>query len=467
MAIEKVRGNAARRGPPADVRSGGASRKELAYSKQVPVRHEVDVLIAGGGPAGVAAAVSAARAGLKTFLVEAEGAFGGMGTLGMVPTFLGFGDGVRTLAGGIGVEVVRRLAQAGGTPHPDLDWANLSAIVIDHETLKRVYDDMVTEAGVKFLFFTRLIDVIREGNRVHSAIFSAKSGLFAVQARLFVDATGDGDLCALAGAEFAKGDASGTLMPGTLCAQWADIDWASTPESRGYEIEQLKTAIADKVFAVPDPHLCAIERTGPDWGVGNLGHLFGIDNTDEESVSRHMMSGRKMLIEYQRFYREYLSGYKRMNLRASASLPGIRETRRILGDYVLTVDDFVRRASFPDEIGRMAYPVDIHPSKTDAKTQARFAKEIGETYHYAPGESYGIPYRSLLPRSLENVYVTGRCISADRHVFGSIRVQPGAFITGMAAGVAASLALEHEASTRRVDAGSLRDVLRRHGAYLP
>ena len=195
--------------------------------------------------------------------------------------------------------------------------------------------------------------------------------------------------------------------------------------------------------------------------------LFGIDNTDEQSVTPHMVSGRKMLLEYQKFYREWLRGYERMTLRATAALPGIRETRRILGDYVLTVDDFVRRASFPDEIGRMAYPVDVHPSHTDATTQARFEEEIQRTYHLAPGESYGIPYRSLLPRSLENVYVTGRCISADRQVFGSVRVMAGAFITGMAAGLAASPALQNVGITRQVNVPALRDRLRREGVYLP
>ena len=148
-----------------------------------------------------------------------------------------------------------------------------------------------------------------------------------------------------------------------------------------------------------------------------------------------------------RFYKEYLKGFERMELVASGSLLGIRESRRILGDYVLNLEDFKRRAIFDDEIGRYSYPVDIHASRPGEKEYKQFEEEF-RTLRYDKGESYGIPYRTLTPRGLENLLVAGRCISSDRYLQGSVRVMPGCFITGQAAGVAAALAVEHETGTR-------------------
>ena len=264
-------------------------QSNISYSKSVPIRDEVDVFVAGGGPAGMAAAVSSARMGLKTFLAEAQGAFGGMGTLGLVPTPCGLGDGVRTLAGGIGVEVIRRLVEAGGSRTAEVDYDNMRAVGADPETLKRVYDDMVEDAGVQFLFFTNLIDVIKEDNTVKTAVLSAKSGLFAVNAKIMIDATGDGDLCAMAGAPYDKGDQSGTMMPGTLCSQWFDIDWERAGMSREAFQEVLEKAIDDGVFTDHDLHVSGIFRTGARTGGGNIGHLFGIDNTNERRVTPQMI----------------------------------------------------------------------------------------------------------------------------------------------------------------------------------
>ena len=442
-------------------------QQNITYSKNIPVRHEVDVLVAGGGPAGVAAAVSSVRSGLKTFLAEAQGAFGGMGTLGLVPGFCGFGDGVRTLAGGIGVEVVRRLVAAGGTATHDLNYDNLRSVSIDWETLKRVYDDMVEDAGAQFSFFTTLIDVVKDGQAVKTAVLSAKSGLFAVNAKIMIDATGDGDLCALAGAPFEKGDSAGAMMPGSLCSQWFDIDWRAVHNSGLKLADQVRKAVADGVFTQPDLHVSGIFHTGEKSGGGNIGHLFGIDNTDERSLTPQMVWGRRMVLEFERFYKTYLKGYENMTLTQTAPLPGIRETRRIMGDYVLNVQDFQKRAVFDDEIGRFNYPVDIHPARPDPALYAQFEEEFRKKHRYGTGETYGIPYRSLLPRGLDNVYVTGRCVSTDRYIQGSIRVMPGCFITGMAAGTAAALAVENGNRTRNVDVGQLRGILRRHGAYLP
>ncbi len=437
----------------------------LRFNREVPIRHEVDVFVAGGGPAGVAAAVAAARRGASVFLAEMEGALGGMGTLGLVPVFMTFSDGKRDVAAGIAREIRTRLRAVQTSDVPGNG--------ILPEALKVVYDDLAAEAGVTLRFFTRFLDVEAEAGRVRAAFLAAKSGLFAVRASVFVDATGDGDLAVRAGAPFAKGDSEGNLMPGTLCSHWTGIDWeryhrwAAEQKGRAQEAG-LRRAIADGVFTYPDLHLPGIVPLGRNRGGGNIGHLYGIDHTDEASVTRAMIFGRKQVREYERYYKEYLQGFEGMELVQTGALPGIRETRRVLGDYVLDIEDFRRRASFPDEIGRYCYPVDIHPSKPDPEAYARFEKEFLTELRYGPGESYGIPFRTLTPRGLENVLTAGRCVSTDRAVLGSLRVMPGCFITGQAAGTAAAMAArEHGGRVRNVNVSALRDRLREDGAYLP
>ena len=441
---------------------------QIAFSRKVEVRHEVDVFVAGGGPAGVAAAVTAARQGKSVFLAEGQGCFGGVGTSGGLPIFALLTDGVNFLAGGVGREVHDRLHKAGGlgpTPPPDrLEWT-----VYRIETLKRVYDEMVGSSGASFSFMTHVVGIEREADRVTSAILWGKSGLFAVKAGVFVDCTGDGDLCAWAGADFEKGDPQGRMQPPTLCSLWTEIDWEAVNAS-GFGMwrqeEHLPRAFAEKIFTVEDPHLPGMFPAGPRTGRGNIGHAFGVDGTDERSLTRGLVWSRKLMIEYERFYKTCLKGYEKMELASTAAVLGVRETRRILGDYVLNVEDFRRRATFPDEIGRYAYPVDVHASEPGEEGFRKLYEDYN-SLRYGPGESYGIPYRCLTPRGLANVLVAGRCISADRRIQGSIRVMPACFITGQAAGLAAALAAEHRCDSRAIDVSDLRGRLKSAGGYLP
>ena len=440
----------------------------VAFRRDVPVRHEVDVFVAGGGPAGCAAAVMAARQGARVFLAEGQNCFGGMGTAGLVPAFMQFGDGVNFLASGFGEELLDRLVVAGGT-YPAAPGADRTGCYpIQAEVLKRVYDAMVAESGAVFSFHANLVGVESEGGRVRSVILWGKSGLFAVRAKVFVDGTGDGDLAAWAGAPFEKGDASGSMMPGTLCQVWAGVDFdavrASGVQGQNVHIEQ---AHRDGVFTHCDKHLPGIWYVAPGIGGANVGHTFGVDATDERSLTEALVWGRKLVTQYERYYKEYLKGYEAMRLVSTGALLGVRETRRILGDYVLCLADFQRRACFEDEIGRYCYPVDIHVGRPDDEAEyKRFVKEFAEL-RYKKGESYGITYRSLVPRGLENVLVAGRCISADRFLQASIRVMPGCYITGQAAGVAAAMAAAGSGAVREVDVGALRRSLRARGAYVP
>lgn len=445
-----------------------APSRTMVFRRDIPVRHDVDIFVAGGGPAGLAAAVTAARQGRRVFLAEGQCCFGGSGTAGGLPFFCMWGDGENFLAGGFGREVHEALWAAGGagTGARKDDMGGLPYHV---EVLKRVYDDLMTGSGADFAFATHLVGVEERDGRVEAAVCWGKSGLFAVRARVHIDCTGDGDLCAWAGAPFEKGDESGALQPGTLCSMWADIDWERA-NAAGHGIwcqdRLLPKAIQDKVISVPDPHMPGMIPVGPHTGGGNIGHLFGLDGTDERSLTKALLWGRKSLMEYERYFKTYLKGYEHMELVGTGSIAGIRETRRIMGDYVLALKDFNARAVFDDEIGRYCYPVDVHATSPEPEDLRR-AEHDFKSLRYAKGESYGIPYRALLPRGLANVLVAGRCLSADRAMQGSIRVMPGCFITGQAAGMAAALAAEKGTDPRGVDVALLRKRLRSIGAWLP
>jgi len=444
--------------------------ERIVFQRDVPLRHEVDVFVAGGGPAGCAAAVTAAQAGASVFLAEGQVCFGGAGTAGMVPAFMRFGDGVHFLAGGFGERLLDRLIAAGGAGELPEAYDKTGGFAIEAETLKRVYDEMVREAKVRFTFATQMVAVECEGGHITGVVLAAKSGLFAVRAKVYIDATGDGDLCAWAGAPFEKGDAEGNLMPGTLCSLWANIDFAAVRRDlRGVPANaRIEEAFRDGVLSYCDKHLPGIWAIRKNIGGGNVGHTFGVDGTDERSLTEALLWGRRSLVEYGRYYREYLgSGYRGMDLVTTGAMLGIRETRRIGGDAVLEVDAFKTRAVFDDEIGRFNYPVDIHVARpNDEREYKRFEQEFN-TMRLGNGESYGIPYGTLLPRGLDNALVAGRCISTDRAMQASVRVMPGCYITGQAAGMAAAMAADSGGTPRAVAPDELRRRLRAIGAYVP
>lgn len=426
----------------------------MLYQKQIETRYEVDVLVVGGGASGVAAAVSAARMKKKVLLCEANGCFGGVGTSGMVPAFAPFTDGINVTCGGVGLEIRKNVSK-----HAPIEtyWTS-----IDAEELKREYDRILTGAGVSFLFFTTLCDVVTDGSCIDCALFTSRTGIFAVKASIYIDCTGDGNLIALAGGEFELGDAAGSVMPPTLCSLWGDINF--DVYNKVNIPAQLEQAISDGVFTYADRHLSGLFPREGGYAGGNIGHIFDTDPLDEQSLSAAMVWGRKSMLEYTKFYHEYVPGCESIRLLGTASMLGVRESRRVKCDYMLGVQDFLARANFEDEIGRYNYPVDIHIMNTDTGEYQRFQQEY-ETLRYQKGESYGIPYRSLIPVSFKNALVAGRCMGCDRQMEASIRVMPGCFITGQAAGTAAALAA-NSGDVRSVRAKSLQKALLDGGAYL-
>ncbi len=434
------------------------SDKKLVLNKNIDIKYDVDVFVAGGGAAGVAAAVACARQGRTVFLAEATGCFGGLGTSGLVPAFAPFDNGVDIVAAGIGYEIRKNVSK---NQPLNAYWARINV-----EELKREYDRIVKEAGVQFSFFTTLCEVLTDNGHVEGVVLYAKSGMFGVKASVYIDCTGDGDLCAMAGANFEKGDSNGNVMPPTLCSLWSNLSPEEIKKNKCSQNAYIEQAYKDGVLTHEDRHLPGFFPHENGIGGGNIGHIFNVDPLDETSLTEAMIWGRKSMLEYEQYYKKYMHGYEKIYLCSTASILGVRESRRIVCDYMLNVQDFINRAIFDDEIGRYSYPIDIHVTNTSKDEYDRFLREYEKDYKYEKGESYGIPYRSLIPKKLNNVLVAGRCIGTDKPMQASIRVMPGCFITGQAAGVAAALACEKK-NVRSVDFDQLQQNLKELGAYLP
>jgi hypothetical protein len=448
----------------------------LLPNRSLPLDDSWEVIVVGGGPSGCTAAAAAAREGARTLLIEATSALGGSGTSALVPLWCPFSDRTRIIYRGLAQQVLERCKQQQPRVRAEqLDW-----VPIDAELLKRVYDDLLAECGATVLFQTMLstVEVAPNGD-VTALVVTNKRGLSALKAKVYVDCTGDADLCTWAGADFQKGDAKGDLMPATHCFILGNVDevafnttceggrrmMGNHPTTRIYDI------IASGRFPlITDAHVVATV-VGPGTIGVNAGHLWNVDNTNPESVSRAVAQGRKLAAQLRDAFAEfYPEAFGHCHLVASGSVIGARESRRITGDYVLTLGDYIARRRFDDEICRNAYFIDLHHSQAEATehTAERADGFSQPTENYGPGESHGIPYRCLTPRGLRNVLVAGRSISCDRPVQASIRVMPVCLAMGEAAGMAAAHALKHhQADVHAVDVTRLRQRLIEEGAYLP
>jgi len=441
--------------------------------RSIPLDDSWDVIVVGGGPSGCTAAAAAAREGARTLLVESTSSLGGMGTSGLVPAWTPFSDQEQIIYRGMAERIFTECK--AGMPHvnpTDTNW-----VPIDPELLKRIYDDLVLGSGATLLFNTMLagVEMEKEG-RVGTLIFSNKKGLCAYRAKVYIDCTGDADLCAWAGAEFHKGNAAGEkLMPATHCFALTNVDeyaYATGPtlhpnnkNSPIYSIVQ-----SGKYPIIPDTHICN-SLIGPRTVGFNAGHLWNVDNTEPETVSQALVKGRKIAKAIRDALAEYHpAAFAGSYLVATASLMGIRETRRVVGDYEMTLDDYMARRSFPDEICRNNYFIDVHWAVDEvANNPAKLHEwETTKTHRYGKGESHGIPYRCLTPRSLSNVLVAGRSISCEQQVQGSVRVMPVCLAMGEAAGIAAAQAVQMpEPDVHAVNTDDLRKRLREEGGYLP
>ncbi len=427
---------------------------------ELPLLDRADVVVCGAGVAGVAAAIAAARDGADTVLLERSGCPGGMTTVGLLPSIISMTDGHRVLAGSICRELVDAVAADMNEP-VNYRWQN-----IHPESVKRVCDRLLEAAGVRCYYDTTMASTRVENRRIVALACTSPAGQAAFAGKIFIDATGDGVLALAAGAGFECGDADGQVMAPTLCSMFDGIDYSASQAGSVFGRHEWARALAEGINPLPERHFVGFFRTGSSCGTGNLGHIYSTNVVDWRSRSLAMVEGRRQAVIFRDFFRRNVPGFENAELIATAGMLGVRESRRINGDYRLCAEDYLRRRHFPDDIGSFAYPIDIHAAGSCGEEQARVEENL-EKSRYRPGENYGIPYRVLTVAKFDNLLVAGRCVSTDRWMQSSLRVVPGCMITGEAAGSAAALAVASGKELRGIDINLLRQRLSSRGQYIP
>ena len=432
-----------------------------ATRDQASTPMQPDVLVCGGGLAGTMAAVAAARQGAKVLLVERYGFLGGNATGGAVAQFNSWQTAAgRRVVAGMASEVVDRLRRFGAAGEHQVFTMStghrMDRVEYAPEVLKLVLDDMVGDAGVQALLHANLLDVTRSGERIAAVRLLTKGGIVTVQPRVLVDTSGDIDALHRAGARFLDLGEGEQLQPATMMFRFGPIDFArfgaltreelAALSKRGFEQGALARAA---LHAARDPY------SNDAWF--NISRL-GIDATDVLALSRAEIEGRRQAWSAATYLREAVPGCEHGRLQAFATQVGVRETRRVEGLHVLTAEELLQPADFPDAIAAGAYPIDIHPASGGGLVY----QPLGEDH------SYQIPYRSLVPLGLRNALVAGRGISATHDALAAIRVMTISMAVGQAAGTAAALAVQAqgEADVTSVPAEGLRERLKAGGACL-
>jgi hypothetical protein len=450
------------------------------FTRSIPVEDQYDLLVAGGGPAGSVAAVCAARLGAKVLLIEATGCLGGMSTSGMVNTFGPMGDGERTLVGGFTLELIETM-HARGFLGPEVTpeyWVTHYNrwIPFNPESLKRLLDEYCINAGVEIRYFTKVIDAEADGHRVDGAIISNIEGLRYIRAKAFIDATGDAVLAAACGVPCKIAGRDWPFQPATVCSVFGGIDWDNPAykTNRGTDAvrdkvkkEYLPQANADGHFSQPDHFIAGMKKIGNVLGNLNAGHIYNLDGLSCRSLTDGMIYGRKLAVEYTEFYRKYVPGCEKIELAATSPVMGVRDTRRIVGEFELTIDDYNSGRQFPDQVAVYNRPADVHATNPSKEEYERFMNDMHGGGKLPRGTCVGIPYSILVPKSSVNLWIAGRCHSSDTKVHGSIRAQSAAFMMGQAAATAAVQSMASGEPACDLDTERLVETLRAAGAYLP
>jgi hypothetical protein len=452
----------------------------IAYSQSVPVTAEAEVVVVGGGPAGIAAAIAAARMGARTLLVEQYGFLGGMATAGLVGPFMTSYDirGEKPIIEGVFREVVDRLVALGAAIDPAAvdgfsayggyhAYGHEHVTPFDPEGLKYVAQEMVLEAGAALKLHRFFLDAQVKEGRVSHLIVAGKSGLEAFGCQQVIDTTGDADVAARSGVPYASGRAGdGLLQPVSLFFRVANVDDAAVQAymDEHPEDESFRAIVAEAMAKGEFSHtknwftMFRTVRPGVWWA--NVSRVHQVDATDAEDLTRAEIEGHRQVLYLVDFLRKRIPGFQDCALIDTGAQIGVRETRRIVGEYVLTAEDVLAARRFEDAIARVSFPIDIHDPQGGG----------GRFEGPRDGPYYTIPYRCLVPangdRTPDNMLVAGRPISATHEAHGSLRVMPPCFATGQAAGTAAALALETGVAPRQVDVTLLRASLEQQGALV-
>ncbi|CAN5845456.1 FAD-dependent oxidoreductase [soil metagenome] len=439
----------------------------MTERRSVPRLAEVDVAVIGSGAAGSSAAIAAAREGASVPLVEKLPFLGGTSTA-VLDTFYGFytpGALARKVVGGVADAVVDRLGQLGPVLERPNTYGAGTGVTYHPEHLKVVWESLAEEAGARILLHAVLQDATVNDGRVEEVLLATKAGLATVRAGVFVDASGDADLCHFAGFGY---ELAGELEPAqTLTTTFKlvnvdlerrrqlskeDLHWlmADAAASGGYDLPRREGSD----HATPVEGMTATIMTR----VASYEQLPGgslVNATDPWFLSAAEVAGRRQALEYVRFLSDRVAGYERASLSTLSTQIGVRETRRVYGDARLTRDDVLSARQFDDQVGLCGAPIEDHHAGADTRWQ------------YLPdGAAVGIPYRTLLVRDAANVLVAGRCFSATHDAHASVRSMAQCMAMGQAAGTAAAMAIAQRISPRDVSAAALQDRLRHGGAVL-
>ncbi|MFC3798368.1 FAD-dependent oxidoreductase [Cohnella sp. GCM10012308] len=420
-------------------------------ARDLPVGGEFDVIVAGGGPAGIGAAVASARSGARTLLLERYGFLGGMATAGLVvPHFDGHSNK------GINAELIDRLSCLGGWGAPG--WK----ISFDPELFKHVSEAMVLESGASILYHSAVACPIVEDNRVCGVIVESKSGREAYLARTVVDTTGDGDVAARAGCRFEKGrPEDGLMQPMTYMFRMGGVDWVQHGAHDLFNLCQRAIEETGDDYRLPFDVPWAIHVPNPGEVVLQLTHVRGVDGTDAAELTRAEIEGRRQVLDVCRFLKSHVAEFAGSRLIETATQIGVRETRRIVGDYRISDDDVYDGVAFADGIADVTFPVDIHDPVDKSQPVSLVGTRRGKS------GAYQIPYRALLPTDREQLLVAGRCISGSYTAHASYRVKGPCMAMGQAAGTAAALGVLNGIAPRLVDAGELQHKLTKQGVTFP
>ncbi|WP_300465050.1 FAD-dependent oxidoreductase [Desulfobacula sp.] len=434
-------------------------------SRVLDVVADADVVVVGGGPSGITAAIAAAREGVRTLLIERYGFLGGAGTMAGVTNFCGLyrmekGVPIRTVQG-ISMDFTDTLVKSGRAVEAQASMGGKTAVFpYNSFAFKRTADHLLTQYGVALKLHRVVAGTIADNGIIRAVITESKSGREAVSGRIFIDASGDADLAAFAGAPYHKGDKTGFMQLPTTMFLIGGVD-GEKAETDG--IPEIKSRLmeAETKSGNPFPRLSVIVRPQPDHGIwrANMTRIsregLPIDGVDADDLTYGEIEGRRQVELYAEFLRKRIPGFENSFIIESAPEIGIRETRRIEGEYVIREDDVMGGTDFSDSIGCNAWPIERHTF--DRETQ----------WSWIPGRGYHqIPYRSMLPKKVDNLLVAGRCISTDSVAQSSLRVSGPCFAMGHAAGLAAAICVKNKEAPRQIDVAYLQTLLKSQGAII-